>query len=152
MPVAEVVPRIGAGHAEAEAGRGTGGRDIGRRNRSFLFWSVPDTSVRSVRGGTRPTVPGITEENFDRIKEGISRAEVESILGGPPGDYTTGPTITADSVGGPLLRQASGPEILSAQWTSDTAIVWVLFDTSGLVVAKRLARNTRWKGESLKYP
>jgi hypothetical protein len=33
----------------------------------------------------------ITSENCDRIKEGMSRAEVETILG-PPGDYRTGPT------------------------------------------------------------
>jgi hypothetical protein len=31
----------------------------------------------------------ITRENFERIKEGMSRAEVEAILG-PPGDYRTG--------------------------------------------------------------
>jgi hypothetical protein len=31
----------------------------------------------------------ITRENFDRIREGMSRAEVEAIFGGPPGDYRT---------------------------------------------------------------
>jgi hypothetical protein len=31
----------------------------------------------------------ITEENFERIQPGMSRAEVEAILG-PPGDYRTG--------------------------------------------------------------
>jgi outer membrane protein assembly factor BamE (lipoprotein component of BamABCDE complex) len=28
-------------------------------------------------------------EHFERIKEGMSRAEVEALLGGPPGDYHT---------------------------------------------------------------
>jgi hypothetical protein len=32
--------------------------------------------------------PGITRENFDRIQKGMTRAEVEEILGGPPGTYT----------------------------------------------------------------
>ena len=31
----------------------------------------------------------ITRENFDRIREGMSRAEVEAIFGGRPGDYRT---------------------------------------------------------------
>jgi hypothetical protein len=31
----------------------------------------------------------IDREHCDRIKEGMSRAEVEAILGGGPGDYTT---------------------------------------------------------------
>jgi hypothetical protein len=33
----------------------------------------------------------ITRENFDRIQKGVTRAEVEEILG-PPEDYSTGPT------------------------------------------------------------
>ena len=37
-----------------------------------------------------PRQSRVTEENFNRIKEGMSRAEVYVILG-PPGDYSTGP-------------------------------------------------------------
>jgi hypothetical protein len=33
----------------------------------------------------------VTEENFDRIKEGMSLADVEAVLGAP-GDYRSGPT------------------------------------------------------------
>jgi hypothetical protein len=29
----------------------------------------------------------ITEENFRKLKKGMTRAEVEAIIGGPPGDY-----------------------------------------------------------------
>jgi hypothetical protein len=36
-----------------------------------------------------PREDRITRENFNRIREGTTRAEVESILGGPPGDYRT---------------------------------------------------------------
>jgi hypothetical protein len=35
-----------------------------------------------------PRPDRITRENFDRIRKGMSRAEVEAILG-PPGDYRT---------------------------------------------------------------
>src|SRR5579864_1615632 len=35
----------------------------------------------------------IDREHFEKIKEGMSRAEVESILGGPPGDFTTRPMV-----------------------------------------------------------
>jgi hypothetical protein len=31
-----------------------------------------------------PPRPGVTKENFDRIKEGMTRAEVEAIFGEPP--------------------------------------------------------------------
>ena len=37
-----------------------------------------------------PRMDRITRENFDRISKGMSRAEVEAILG-PPGDYSGGP-------------------------------------------------------------
>jgi hypothetical protein len=36
---------------------------------------------------------GITQENFDRIQEGITEAEVEEILGGPSGYYTRRPIV-----------------------------------------------------------
>jgi hypothetical protein len=36
-----------------------------------------------------PRPERITPEKVDRIHEGMSRAEVEAILGGPPGDYRT---------------------------------------------------------------
>lgn len=32
--------------------------------------------------------PGITRENFERIQKGMTEADVEEILGGPPGTYT----------------------------------------------------------------
>ncbi len=31
-----------------------------------------------------PPRPGVTKKNFDRIKVGMARAEVEAIFGGPP--------------------------------------------------------------------
>jgi hypothetical protein len=31
--------------------------------------------------------PQVTEENFRKLKRGVTRADVEAVLGGPPGDY-----------------------------------------------------------------
>jgi hypothetical protein len=46
-----------------------------------------------------PRTPSrITLENCNRIREGMSRAEVEAILG-PPGDYRTGPGETGHGMG-----------------------------------------------------
>jgi hypothetical protein len=42
-----------------------------------------------------PREDRVTRGNFDRIRAGMSRAEVEAILG-PPGDYTTGPLSIED--------------------------------------------------------
>ena len=36
-----------------------------------------------------PRPDRITRENYERIRVGMSSAEVEAILGGPPGDYRT---------------------------------------------------------------
>ena len=36
---------------------------------------------------------GITRENFDRILDGMTEAEVEAILGGPSGRYTDRPMV-----------------------------------------------------------
>ena len=34
--------------------------------------------------------PAITPASYERIREGMTEAEVEAVLGGPPGDYTNG--------------------------------------------------------------
>jgi hypothetical protein len=44
---------------------------------AFVMWPRPDR---------------ITRENYQRIRYGMSRGEVEAILG-PPGDYTSAPTV-----------------------------------------------------------
>jgi hypothetical protein len=52
---------------------------------AFALWPV------------RPPAPDrITQENFDRIQEGMTCAEVEALLGGPPGDYRS---VETESIG-----------------------------------------------------
>jgi hypothetical protein len=38
-----------------------------------------------------PRPSRVTRSAFERIEKGMTRVEVEKILGGPPGDYTTQP-------------------------------------------------------------
>jgi hypothetical protein len=69
----------------------------------------------------RPRASRVTPENFKSIHEGMSRAEVEKILG-PPGDYRTGPV--ASPGGEPLdLSQLSATVavegVLVENWVSD---------------------------------
>jgi hypothetical protein len=90
----------------------------------------------------------ITQENCDRIKEGMSRAEVETILG-PPGDYRTrlGETLCLDGWGADLADP--GPTVSTWQpffegmsgavWKGDSIeILIVCGDYSGRVVRKEV--------------
>lgn len=88
--------------------------------------------------------PGrVTEDNFDRIQEGMSRAEVEALLG-PPGDYKTGP-VTDPGVLKPCFF---GPTL---DWETDTAWVAIAFDRdeAGGVIEKRYVSLTRLKQSPL---
>jgi len=93
-----------------------------------------------------PRPERITRENFDRIKVGMSRAEVYAILG-PPGDYSSGPVefdgrqeflrgIDLDAnepvdCGNPAL----------ARWWSDTGSAWVEFDPSDRARPREFTRH-----------
>src|SRR5579883_2540876 len=103
---------------------------------AFVTWQLPDR---------------ITDENFGLIRPGMSRAEVEAILG-PPRDCSSGP-----------LRYARRSEILyrgsflvedyrlsfwetnlrdepveGFEWRSDSQIVNIYFDPPGIVYFHRI--------------
>lgn len=40
----------------------------------------------------RPKACSVNRAAFERLEEGMSQGEVHAILGGPPGDYRTGPS------------------------------------------------------------
>jgi hypothetical protein len=69
-----------------------------------------------------PGRPGVTEKNGWRIKEGMTKAEVESILGGPPSPR--GP--------GRLAYEKEGDGTLGV-WLNRGLGVWVFFDEKGKV-------------------
>jgi hypothetical protein len=82
----------------------------------------------------------ITQENYDRIRDGMSRAEVEAILG-PPCDYSTGPLVWANR---PLAVYPFAPvtpigygdnRVETLHWRGDRQLIIVSFDPSGRVYA-----------------
>jgi hypothetical protein len=106
-----------------------------------------------------PTQPNrITQENCDRIKKGMSRAEVETILG-PPGDYRTGPgqgVLAWDPIldGTTRLNECTN----RSNWAGDTGWVSVEFDNgdgtvraSEFIESKRIAQgpleNLLWRAK-----
>jgi hypothetical protein len=107
---------------------------------SFL-WLRPNPALR------------ITRENCDRIRAGMTRAEVEAILG-PPGDYTTGPTTPKPT--SPkwddqdllpfFVRLGLGddPEPATYEdWDCDWANITVSFAANGSVVGAVFTPMTR---------
>jgi outer membrane protein assembly factor BamE (lipoprotein component of BamABCDE complex) len=71
----------------------------------------------------------INQKHCDRIKAGMSQAEVEAILGGPPGDFTTGPVFYSStgscSFGDGRTRQET--------WSTDDGQIVVDFNERGVV-------------------
>jgi hypothetical protein len=116
----------------------------------------------------------ITRANLDRIDEGMARAEVERILGGPPGDYRIVHTKDEPGhcFGGDLDSLAScidgspgdekyfkiGPDGSWNQglWFGDEGVIQISF-RSGIVASKEFIRtvqreqgaleNLRWRVE-----
>jgi hypothetical protein len=74
----------------------------------------------------------ITRENFDRIRRGMSRAEVHAILG-PPGDYRNGPMAHEPA----WLKIVPGWHYDWAEWEGDAGAAVVGFDDSGQVQQKQ---------------
>jgi hypothetical protein len=98
------------------------------------FWRLllPLAGLALVAAGTFvlwPRTDRITRKNFDRIEKGMSRVQVESILG-PPGDYRTGPgAIDWIPEFGPVTGNTIWGE--GRCWWADTLLIVVAFDESG---------------------
>jgi hypothetical protein len=82
-----------------------------------------------------PRPSHVTRANFERIREGMSRADVEAVLG-PPGDYTTGPTALR-SIPVSWAPPPGSPEF----WTGDEGNATVWFDAAGRVAGSHFLRT-----------
>jgi len=71
----------------------------------------------------------IDQETCDRVRPGMSLAEVEGILGGPPGNYTG--LFSKKDVSVPLTVAGSTSR---QQWTGRRGVVIVFFDEEGRVM------------------
>jgi outer membrane protein assembly factor BamE (lipoprotein component of BamABCDE complex) len=83
--------------------------------------------------------PGISRKNAERIRCGMSRKEVEAILGGPAGNYWTVATAYILEAKPSLnLEEADFPDSV---WKNDEGAVWVDFDSAGRVAGYSDAPN-----------
>jgi hypothetical protein len=101
----------------------------------------------------------VTLPNFCRVREGMSRAEVEAILG-PPGDYRTVPTTDAsepqifddiDVWACYLFRQkrdCSESADPPAFWFGDDGYVWINFESGHVpnLEIESYGRSSRTRG------
>jgi hypothetical protein len=98
------------------------------------LWRWRDWTVVSAVGVVVlwPRPPSrITRENLHRIREGMSRAEVEAILG-PPGDFSTGPA----EYGRHLVIEGDQSDFCVDRdwcWATDEGGTFVEFDVHGRV-------------------
>jgi hypothetical protein len=69
--------------------------------------------------------PELNIANWNRVRVGMKRQQVEHILGGPPGDYATRPGHTT-------LRPAD-PTAIADTWITDNGAVVIYYDASGKV-------------------
>jgi hypothetical protein len=87
--------------------------------------------------------PRVSRAKYDRIKLGMSRAQIDTLLGGP-GDFTTRATCVSASAepaweGAPEAWLGAATEA----WRGDEGTIWVAFDASGRVAAKRFQPGER---------
>jgi hypothetical protein len=78
--------------------------------------------------------PRATQESFARVREAMTLAEVEAILG-PPGDYTTGPTR------GLYPPNLSIP-LCPVRWRTDEGLFWV--EVAEISPSSRVIRRKFW--------
>lgn len=77
--------------------------------------------------------PRLTREHLELVREGMSRQEVEAVLGGPAGDYTTGPIREGP---GPFATAWYGHGSIHETWVTDTGVADVWFHCTGDVIDK----------------
>ncbi len=121
--------------------------------RKLAQWLLVTVSaVALVLWFARPS--SLTRQQFNRIKVGMSRAQVEAILG-PPGDYRSAESESDGSPRQPGDRFGDFGGGGSESWDTDTGIASVEFDSSQNVCGghfwstKRsrddLAYNVAWR-------
>jgi hypothetical protein len=71
-----------------------------------------------------PREDRITQENCDRIHEGMTLTEVEAILG-PPGDYRNGPTDPEPQPFWAGWSVGPDPDYPPLIWQGDRGVIWV---------------------------
>lgn len=92
-----------------------------------LLVSIAVLGLLGVRLMTTPS-HRIRPENIDRIRAGMTRQEVQELLGAPPGFRARGKVASPITYSGPGASWRDGVE---EWWTGDEAAVLVFFDAQG---------------------
>jgi hypothetical protein len=71
----------------------------------------------------------ITVENYELLRTGMNRAEIEGILG-PPGEYSTGPVVGEVGQWGQVRYMLYHRPASESVWIGDTAWITVEYDSS----------------------
>jgi hypothetical protein len=102
--------------------------------RRHLWWLIPFTGMLLILGAILPIVvprpSPVTRAVYERIKKGMTEAEVEEILGGPPGDYATRPrqwTYRSSFLFYSRMPTAEWDHWKWEKWDGDDVTVWVDF-------------------------
>ena len=75
----------------------------------------------------------INRQTFLSIRLGMKKQAVLDLIGCPPGDYTTGPTVCVDS-SVEYSEQMAGARIEA--WLCDTDVIHVYFNDTGTVIGR----------------
>jgi hypothetical protein len=94
-----------------------------------------------------PSYPPISSKNAARIRTGMTRVEVEAILGPPREEMSQGQGVHIHFA---HVEFAHNPTVTELTWTSDEAYVWLGLDKQGVVLWKyavpvRGDSETRWQ-------
>lgn len=88
---------------------------------ALLFWQVHSVALHST----------LIPDNFPQVRLGMTQAEVETLLGGPPGNYgrhRNGLTMMTDE------ESIDPPGSLERVWCDDAHRFEIHFDAKGIVV------------------
>jgi hypothetical protein len=130
-----------------------------RRKRLKLLAAVVVVLAAGTTLALWPRPDRITRASYERIREGMSRADVEAVLG-PPGDYRTGPTTPEYSLSGGQegWNTGNGPALitfgdaaewrepegmLTCKWHGDRRVIRVTFDPDGRAVDAMLSEGVK---------
>jgi hypothetical protein len=124
----------------------------GRKHRKVLLWLVVLCGVTAfvllILGGDSPKQrPKINRESYSLIREGMTELQVAELLGGPPGNYATRPTlIPLHGVG----AWTSGVGVVRCEvWQSDDGLVAVSFNEEATVLYASYYGNLATRPSSL---
>jgi hypothetical protein len=98
---------------------------------SIFLVILPKVSLRPV-----PCAVHLQRETCEKLDKGMTRQQIEAILGGPPGDYTTRPDIGYGQFTlGMVSNEIQQGNVTEFAWRTDDYEITVRFDGNGRAIA-----------------